>query len=110
MNKKLIYVFAVLVAGLFVVSACSSLIQQEEVGARIRRAETGGIDNSAKIFASMSCSDNGGNGYDPGGGSHYAYKCSLTCEDGAQVTYYTNENEETSMGYGRTLCDNSTRL
>ena len=39
MNKKLIYIFAVLVAGLFVISAC-----QEAVGVRARNLDRGGAD------------------------------------------------------------------
>lgn len=44
MNKKLIYIFAVLVVGLFVISACSSLIKQEEVGARADNRIADGIN------------------------------------------------------------------
>lgn len=36
MNKKLIYIFVFLVLGLFVVSACN-LIKQEEVGRNVNR-------------------------------------------------------------------------
>src|SRR3989344_8334863 len=45
MNKKLIYIFAVLVAGLFVISAC-----QEAVGERARNLDRGGAGTSIKTL------------------------------------------------------------
>ena len=45
MNKKLIYIFAVLVAGLFVISAC-----QEAVGVPARQLERGGAGTSIKTL------------------------------------------------------------
>ena|SRR3989344_5689006 len=67
MNKKLIYVFAVLVAGLFVVSACN-LINQDEVGVRITKKNNNNLiikSGNVKTLGgtveggSCSCSDNG---------------------------------------------------
>ena len=47
LNKKLIYLFAVLVTGLFVISSCS----QDAVGIRTRNLETGGYYTNTFILA-----------------------------------------------------------
>ena len=87
LNKKLVYIFAVLIIGIFLISAC----QQDAVGARIaKRAKIGAEGNS--IFATMSCSDNGGGGWDRQDGTHWDYKCSVTCEDGTTFTAWGNSN------------------
>ena len=72
MDKKLDYIFAVLVAGLFVVSACD--LSQSEVGARLNRnVADAGKDN--KLLAHMECNvEFGANGQ---GRWHCTIDCNL---------------------------------
>ena len=42
MSKKLIYIFVILVAGLFIMSSCS--LQQDAVGVPARQLDRGGVD------------------------------------------------------------------
>ena len=96
MNKKLVYIFAFLVAGLFVVSACEEIVGRRVVnranvdnGGFQRAVADQGARNAAedvsggqKLSAKLECDDNGGKGFDYADGKHFDYECTVTCEDG----------------------------
>ena len=99
MNKKLVYLFVVLVAGLFAVSACEQAVgrrvvnrdaDDEEIQGDLQAQQVvlGGGDN--KVFAQMNCVDNGGNGFDVPNLGHRDYMCTITCEDGQTFKVYGN--------------------
>ena len=90
MNKKLIYIFAVLVIGLFVVSACSSL-RREEVGAIGVKKTDGGVvkvvnpkTTDPKISANSGCTLAGAE-------SDYNFKCTADCGDGRVIDFFMDD-------------------
>lgn len=92
MNKKLVYLFAVLVAGLFVISAC----QQDAIGGRINR-NIG--DGKIKLLSNTACLLN-----DDYPASGKRYKCMTKCDDGTEIFYDSDENQN---NLGGMITDNS---
>lgn len=112
MNKKLVYLFAVLVLGLFVISSC----QQNAVGRKVvnrnavgdnnigqgnlqaQQVDIGGSSNvGGRSLMTLLCDSNSGHGWDVGG-STYDLKCTFTCSDGTTRTTYVNGNLDGIVG------------
>ena len=94
--RKLIYIFVILVVGLFVVSACEEIVGrritnnadgngegfQRAVADQGARNAAEGVSGGQKLSAKLECDDNGGKGFDYADGKHFDYECTVTCEDG----------------------------
>ena len=121
MNKKLVYIFVVLVVGLFAVSACEQAVgrrvvnrdaDDEEIQGDLQAQQVNlGGNEQGRFHMSLSgCWDNNGRGYDykmdGDDRTHYDYKCYGKCDDGQEIEYYGDYGNERDnvMREGKSFC------